>query len=116
MNNCRGCGAPFRKGKRRALLSDDGTVTITLVCLSCVRRGFTIIRPIGGAANLCTICKERPARICSACAAKARAELVLPVIAQLSALARAATLNGQTEKAEGFEGAARALALEADRG
>jgi hypothetical protein len=113
---CKGCGQRFRKGKRRAVLAEDGTVTIAIVCGECAARAFAVVRPIGGAANLCTVCKARPARQCSDCAAKARADLVVPILAQLAGLARAAELSGQKERADALEAAAHALAREADRG
>lgn len=114
---CRGCGVKnFRKGKRRAVLNEDGSVTLAVVCLDCAKRTFAVVRPIGGAANVCTVCSEHPARVCSACAVKARAQLVAPVLAQLHALAQAADAMGQDDRGDGMRAAARALELEAERG
>ena len=68
-NGCKGCGKKnFRKGKRIALLGDDGAVTLALVCLECAARAFRIVRPIGIASSLCRTCEERPARAGAQCA------------------------------------------------
>lgn len=113
---CSACGEPFQKGKRRGVVDDSGTIEVSLICSRCVRRCFAVCTRIGKAANKCTMCKERPARICSECARKARVELVAPVLAQLRGLVKAHDMNGQEEKAEALRGAMRALEQEAERG
>lgn len=113
---CSGCGDPFRKGGRRGLIQEDGTITVTLVCMACTRRAFAVVRPIGAAASLCTICKTTPARICSDCARKARAELVAPVLLALHGMVKAAHLQGDEASERAYEHAATALEAQAEQG
>lgn len=114
---CPGCGDPFRKGKRIGVIAEDGTITGTLVCVArCARRAFAVVRPIGSAASLCTICKATPARICSGCARKARAELVAPVLLALHGMVKASRLQGDQAAERAFEHAAVALKAQAEQG
>jgi hypothetical protein len=113
---CPGCAEPFRKGKRRALLQEDGSVKVTLVCAACAKRAFAVVRPIGSAANLCTVCKDSPARVCSGCARRARAELVAPVLLALHGMAQAAKLQGKEAEEAAYEHASVALARQAEQG
>jgi hypothetical protein len=114
--SCRGCGAKtFRKGKRRAVLGEDGSVTIAIVCLECAKRAFSVVRPVGGAAHVCSVCKLAPARICTQCAMKARAQLVAPILTQLHALALGAEAQGQEDRADGMRAAMRALEQETEK-
>jgi len=118
MAACRGCGKAFRKGRRRAVLNDDGSVTVGLVCGDCAARAFAIIRPIGDAASVCRTCKKAPARICVACSTRARAEVVAPVLAQLHSMALAfetVQTPGGIDKAEALRSAMRALQVETER-
>jgi len=114
--NCPGCAEPFRKGKRRAVLQEDGSVRVTLVCGPCAKRAFAVVRPIGAAANLCAECKQVPARVCSGCARKARAELIAPVLMALYGLAKASHLQGNTAAETAYDHAAVALARAAEQG
>ena len=75
--SCPGCGEAFRKGKRRGILQEDGSVRVSMVCGACSKRAFTVVRPVGDAACLCAVCKEVPARICSGCARRSHAELIV---------------------------------------
>jgi hypothetical protein len=115
MRPCPACAKPFRKGKRIGVLQEDGSITVALCCQDCAKRCFRVVQPIGGAAQRCTICQVQPARVCSTCAARARATLVFPILQQLTAFAVACEANGQDEKAEGFRSAKRALELECER-
>ena len=115
MNLCKGCGNAFRKGKTFLLLTEDGSLVPVIGCQDCVKRAARVVRPIGQAANLCTICKTVPARICSDCAVRARKALAAPILAQLSALARGADAAGQEERADGMRSAMRALEQEVER-
>lgn len=46
MSRCKGCGAEYRKGRRRLLLEQDGSLTSALVCDSCSKRAVAIVAPI----------------------------------------------------------------------
>lgn len=113
---CAACGESFRKGRRRAVLQEDGSVRVTLVCGDCAKRSFSVVRPVGGAANLCTICKEKPARTCSDCASRARAELIAPVLEALQGAATAAKLQDDKAAQQAYEHAVVALARSAEQG
>jgi len=112
---CKGCGAAFRKGKRRGVLGEDGTVTVALVCGPCASRSFSVVRPIGDAAQQCTVCNAAPARLCHGCVAKARSALVDPILAQLRGASNAFRLDGQQANADAYEHAILALQREAGR-
>jgi hypothetical protein len=114
--NCPGCAEPFRKGKRRGVLGEDGSVRVALVCAGCAKRAFAVVRPIGASANLCTVCKEKPARICSDCARRARAELVAPVLMALAGAAKASRLQGDAAGEAAYDHARVALERQAEQG
>lgn len=113
---CPACAETFRKGRRRGVLLEDGSVKVQLVCGACAARSFAVVRPIGSAASLCTICKETPARICAECARKARAELIAPVLMALRGVVRVAQLQGDEATERAYDHAARALEVEGQRG
>jgi len=113
---CPGCAKAFRSGKRRGVLQEDGSVHVTLVCGDCTRRAFAVIRPIGEAATLCVSCKKVPARICSDCARRARAEMIAPVLLALHGMAKAARLQGYEKDERAYEHAMRALEAQAEQG
>lgn len=46
MTRCKGCGAEYRKGRRRLLLQPDGSLTSALVCDACAKRSLAIVAPI----------------------------------------------------------------------
>lgn len=115
MNRCKGCGNAYRKGRTFHLIGEDGTITPIIGCRDCAKRAVKVVRPIGEAARLCTVCESAAARVCSGCAAKARRQLVAPILAQLAALAKGAEVNGQEERADGMRAAARALEQEVER-
>lgn len=114
--NCPGCGEAFRKGKRRGILQEDGSVRVALVCGACANRAFAVVRPIGNATCLCAVCKAVPARICSGCARRARAELIAPVLKALTGLVQASKLQGDEAGERAYEHAVVALAREAEQG
>jgi hypothetical protein len=87
-----------------------------MVCGACSKRAFAVVRPVGNAACLCTVCKETPARICSGCARKARAELIAPVLKALTGLVQASKLQGDEAAERAYEHAVVALAREAEQG
>lgn len=113
---CPGCGESFRKGKRRAVLQEDGSVRVALVCGKCSKRAFAVVRPVGAAASLCATCKAVPARVCSGCAARARADLILPVLTALQGLVTASRLQGDEKAERAYEHAVVALARQAEQG
>jgi len=113
---CPGCGVAFRKGKRRGILQEDGSIEIRLVCDACARRTFAVLRPIGGAASLCATCKKTPARVCSECASRDRVSLVAPILFTLRKMAEVAELQGDHAARTAYEHAAGALEREAEKG
>jgi hypothetical protein len=46
MTRCKACGAEYRKGRRRLLLEQDGSLTSARVCDSCAKRAVCIVAPI----------------------------------------------------------------------
>lgn len=115
---CPACGESFRKGKRRGILQEDGSVRVAMVCGPCSKRAFAVVRPVGAASCLCTVCKVTPARICAGCARRARAELIAPVLMALRGASKAFHLQGDeaSEKAYDHAVAALAVALSTDCG
>lgn len=116
MRPCAGCGEPFRKGKRRGLLQEDGTVRVTLVCARCAARAFAVVRPMGSAAHACTLCHDRPARVCSDCARRTREALVGPVVRALRAMVEASRLQGREADERAYDHAICALLAQAGQG
>jgi hypothetical protein len=43
---CKGCGATFRKGRRRMLFGAPGVLESTIVCVSCADRALCIVAPL----------------------------------------------------------------------
>jgi len=115
MSRCKACGNPYRKGRTMNLLKDDGTIIPIIGCQDCVTRTVKVVTPIGDAKNVCKSCEREPARICIACAVKARRELVAPILANLAGLAKGLEMGGLDAQAEGYRAAIRALEQEAER-
>jgi hypothetical protein len=97
------------------LLKDDGTIVPIIGCQECASRTVKVVTPTGDAKNVCKTCEREPARICIACAVKARRQLVSPILANLAGLAKGLEMGGLEEKAEGYRAAIRALEQEAER-
>jgi hypothetical protein len=89
---------------------------VNLVCGKCAARAFAVMRPIGAAASLCAVCKTTPARICSDCARRARAEMIAPVLLALHGMSKAARLQGSDADERAYDHAIRALEAQADQG
>jgi hypothetical protein len=114
--SCPGCGESFRKGKRRGILQEDGSVRVAMVCGACSKRAFAVVRPVGDAACLCKVCKVASARICAGCARKARADLIAPVLMALRGASKAFGLQGDEASEKAYDHAVAALVREAEQG